>query len=239
MSSPLPDKSMMVLFNSSSPEPNLADILRIFLSRENKCSIVFISQAGGRSILLIAAIILPSLFLSIITLSSFVNGLLPSKIIITTSALVRLSQTRSIPSFSMTFCGSLIPAVSVRFTGMPLMLIVSVIKSRVVPGISVTIAFFLPVRVLIKLDFPTLGLPVMTTLIPSVYAFAVRYDDRSDWICSNAGSICGGNSGISSVNVSSVKSMAASSSASASITRERRYSISLLRDPFNWARPMA
>jgi len=56
------DKSMMVFFNSSNPTPNLADILRIFFSRGNKCSIVFISQAGGRSILFIAAIILPSLF---------------------------------------------------------------------------------------------------------------------------------------------------------------------------------
>ena len=60
-----------------------------------------------------------------------------------------------------------IPAVSKSFKGMPLMLTASSIVSRVVPGISVTIARAVPTSALSKLDFPTFGLPNMATLTPS------------------------------------------------------------------------
>ncbi len=147
--------------------PNLADIFSILQSCGN-CSRLFISQAGGRSVLLTAT---RQFFVAMpekIAKSSGVSGLLPSKITIAKSAEARFSQTRSMPAFSIMSCGWRIPAVSTRLTGMPRISIRPVITSRVVPGISVTIALFFPVRVLSRLDLPTLGLPAITTLSPSV-----------------------------------------------------------------------
>ena len=40
--------------------------------------------------------------------------------------------------------------------------------SRVVPSISVTIAFSSPASLLSKEDFPAFGLPIITVLIPSL-----------------------------------------------------------------------
>ena len=51
---------------------------------------------------------------------------------------------------------------------MPSILICSFNTSLVVPSISVTIAESLPDRAFNRLDFPALGFPAITTLIPSV-----------------------------------------------------------------------
>lgn len=54
---------------------------------------------------------------------------------------------------------------------MPASLILSSITSRVVPAISVTIAFSSPTRILSKEDLPAFGLPTITVLIPSFNIF--------------------------------------------------------------------
>ena len=53
------------------------------------------------------------------------------------------------------------------FKGTPLIFINSSIVSLVVPGNSVTIALSFFDRKFNKLDFPTLGLPIIATSIPS------------------------------------------------------------------------
>ena len=60
-----------------------------------------------------------------------------------------------------------IPAVSTSFTGMPPIATVSLTRSRVVPGIAVTIARSRSTSRLNKLDFPTFGRPTIASVIPS------------------------------------------------------------------------
>ena len=73
----------------------------------------------------------------------------------------------SIPMFS-TLSGllSLIPAVSIRVALMPFISSVSVIVSRVVPSISVTIARLRFKSVLKRDDLPAFGLPATAIFIP-------------------------------------------------------------------------
>ena len=73
------------------------------------------------------------------------------------------SRGRATPSISIASVAARRPAVSTRVTRSPSSATSSVIRSRVVPGISVTIARAAPASALKMLDFPTLGLPMMTT----------------------------------------------------------------------------
>ena len=74
----------------------------------------------------------------------------------------------STPIFSTILSVSLIPAVSIILRIIPLILICSSIISLVVPGISVTIAFSFLAKALRREDFPALGFPTITVLIPSL-----------------------------------------------------------------------
>ena len=73
----------------------------------------------------------------------------------------------AMPIFSTASSVSLSPAVSTTCTGTPSISMVSRIASRVVPGISVTIAVSSPVSRFNRLDLPTLGCPTSTTRMPS------------------------------------------------------------------------
>ena len=65
------------------------------------------------------------------------------------------------------------PAVSYSFTGMPPMAAVSETRSRVVPGISVTMARSCSSRRLNRLLLPTLGRPTMASVRPLAHQPAV------------------------------------------------------------------
>ena len=62
----------------------------------------------------------------------------------------------------------LIPAVSIIFSGIPLTIKEPSTMSLVVPGTSVTIAFSSSSSEFKRLLFPTFGLPIIPTLIPSL-----------------------------------------------------------------------
>ena len=79
-----------------------------------------------------------------------------------------ISIANSMPFFSITFFVFLIPAVSYKVTGRPFKSIFCCITSLVVPGKSLTIDVFIFVKALIKLLFPTLGLPIIVTVNPSL-----------------------------------------------------------------------
>ena len=85
----------------------------------------------------------------------------------TKSASSRAFLERSTPIFSTTSSVSRIPAVSINLRGTPLILTYSSITSRVVPSISVTMAFSSRRRLLRRLDFPTLGRPMIAVERPS------------------------------------------------------------------------
>ena len=70
------------------------------------------------------------------------------------------------PIFSILFVAFLMPAVSTKRTIFPPIVMVSSIISLVVPGILETIAFSSFIKAFRIVDFPTLGLPKMTTSIP-------------------------------------------------------------------------
>ena len=104
----------------------------------------------------------------IMSMSSLSRGLLASMTNITRSERLKASLLFSIPILSMVSSVSLIPAVSVNTTGISLMTSVSSMVSLVVPGMSVTIALFSPMRAFISEDFPTLGFPIIEIFRPSL-----------------------------------------------------------------------
>ena len=77
------------------------------------------------------------------------------------------ARARRMPSISIGSADSRKPAVSTRVRAMPSRWIVSRSTSRVVPGISVTIARSLAAKRLSRLDLPAFGRPMMTTCRPS------------------------------------------------------------------------
>ncbi len=82
-------------------------------------------------------------------------------------------KLRSIPSVSTSSAPSRMPAVSKSFTGMPPMDAVSETRSRVVPGMSVTMARSCSSRRLKRLLLPTLGRPTMASVRPPRHQRAV------------------------------------------------------------------
>ena len=103
------------------------------------------------------------------------------------SALLKDSLLLLIPICSITSSVSCIPAVSVRITGMSLMVRASSMVSLVVPGISVTIALFSPMSAFISEDLPTLGFPTMEIFSPSFIILPVPAVLRS---CSMSDDTC-------------------------------------------------
>ena len=85
----------------------------------------------------------------------------------TNSASIKAFFDRSTPIRSTTSSVSRIPAVSTNFKGTPRILIYSSTVSRVVPSISVTMAFSSLNKAFSKEDFPTFGRPTMAVEIPS------------------------------------------------------------------------
>src|SRR5690348_7473367 len=86
----------------------------------------------------------------------------------TRSARASSARARRMPSLSTTSADSRKPAVSARVNSTPSSTIDSRSTSRVVPGISVTIARSLPASAFRRLDLPTLGSPTITARMPSV-----------------------------------------------------------------------
>ena len=91
----------------------------------------------------------------------------PSSRKITASDSFTRSRLLLIPSFSISSADSeFIPATSVSSTGYPSTKILSLIKSRVVPGIGEVMDLSSRRRELKSDDFPTFALPTITTLNP-------------------------------------------------------------------------
>lgn len=98
--------------------------------------------------------------------SSNVNGLLMSNKAIIKSLLFIISLLFSTPSFSTTLFVSLIPAVSIKFSVTPFIVMFPSTMSLVVPSISVTIALSSFISKFNKLLLPTFGFPTIPTFIP-------------------------------------------------------------------------
>ena len=80
------------------------------------------------------------------------------------------AKARSTPMRSTVSAVSRIPAVSDRFSTTSPSTTLSVITSRVVPSMSVTMARSLPQSRLSRLDFPVFGLPMIAAGTPSLMA---------------------------------------------------------------------
>ena len=102
-----------------------------------------------------------------ISSSSLSSGLEPSKRAKTKAASLTICRAFSTPIFSTTSSVARMPAVSIMRRGTPPTLAYSSMESRVVPGISVTIARSSCNKALSKLDLPTLGLPTIAVMSPS------------------------------------------------------------------------
>ena len=123
--------------------------------------------SGFKSLLFkITSASLPSLALRS-SLSSSERGRELSRIKSTRSASENARRDLSIPMRSTVSSDSLIPAVSTRRTGMPLIWAFSSTVSLVVPGIFVTMLRSSPIKIFIREDFPTLGFPTIAVRIPS------------------------------------------------------------------------
>lgn len=83
-------------------------------------------------------------------------------------------QARSMPRFSMASVVVRRPAVSMKRYVTPPMVAVSSMVSRVVPGMSLTMARSSPTRRLRMEDLPALGLPMMATGMPFLMALPVE-----------------------------------------------------------------
>ena len=118
----------------------------------------------------------PSL-ISNISLSSCSNLLLASKTTITKSACFNVFFERSTPIDSTLSSISLMPAVSNKCKTIPFKLISPSTMSLVVPAISVTMAFSSPTKAFNNDDLPTLGLPTIATLMPSLIMRACSPSD--------------------------------------------------------------
>ena len=86
-------------------------------------------------------------------------------------ALSAFSYAFLIPILSIMSLVSLIPAVSIKRKATPAMINSSSMASRVVPAISETMAFSSFSKVFNRVDFPTLGSPIIATGIPFFMAF--------------------------------------------------------------------
>ena len=116
-------------------------------------------------------------------LSSWVNPSLWLRTSKINSASASALRLRSTPIFSTTSSVSRIPAVSISFNGTPRTLTYSSITSRVVPAMSVTMAFSSLNKWFNKLDLPTFGRPMIAVLKPSRKIFPCWAVANKAWIC--------------------------------------------------------
>ena len=103
-----------------------------------------------------------------ISKSSSVKSLEESNIAIIKSASLATSFDLAIPIFSTSSFASLIPAVSINFSGIPSIFTNSSIVSLVVPSYSVTIALSSFKTAFKSDDFPAFGFPIIAVFIPSL-----------------------------------------------------------------------
>ncbi len=129
-----------------------------------------------RSVLFNIIIDFLSFIKSNILKSSSLKFLETSKTAIIKSEESTRSLALSTPIFSTKSSVSLIPAVSIIFKGIPSILTNSSITSRVVPGISVTIALFSFKIAFNKDDLPTFGLPNIRVFNPSLNILPLEDD---------------------------------------------------------------
>ena len=116
---------------------------------------LFKSIFVGKSVLFKMIIDFLAFILDNIASSSNVNGLLMSNKAIIKSLLFIISLLFSTPSFSTTLFVSLIPAVSIKFSVTPFIVMFPSTMSLVVPSISVTIALSSFISKFNKLLLPT------------------------------------------------------------------------------------
>jgi len=168
------DKTVPTIFffSSSIPSPVCADTLTIGIPLLKRISSrAFMFSLSGRSILLMTiSPRLEPLFSQSplnLSISSFSACLELSKTKSRRSLFSICDSVRRTPSCSIGSFVSLIPAVSTILKSKPSILRDSSIVSRVVPGISVTMARFEFNKLLRILDLPTFGEPMSTTFTPS------------------------------------------------------------------------
>ena len=113
-------------------------------------------------------------------------------------------MVRSTPCCSMASVVARIPAVSINRNWMPLMFITSSMVSRVVPGISETMARSSFSKAFNRVDLPALGLPAITVFTPFLITLPSLNDSANG--CSNS---C-----IRSINAISCSRLANSTSSS-------------------------
>ena len=161
-----PSLNISIILFSKSSIPSLFLIEVWITSIPSKFSSK--SYPPSKSILFNKTIDFLSLIRSKIFLSSSSNSLEESKIAIIKSESEIKDTDFSTPIFSTISSVSLIPAVSLIFRLIPSKSMYSSMTSRVVPGISVTIALFSFNKAFNKEDLPTFGLPIIVVLIPSL-----------------------------------------------------------------------
>ena len=142
------------------------DVVTISLSVANSLTLSM-SIFVGRSVLFNKIMRLKSFVCSNKRRSSSINSSLWFKIKSTKSASFNALRLRSTPIRSTTSSVSRIPAVSISWSGTPRTFTYSSIVSRVVPAISVTMAFSSRNNTFNKLDFPTFGRPTIAVFNPS------------------------------------------------------------------------
>lgn len=99
--------------------------------------------------------------------SSLISSLLLStKITKSASSKVFILLLTPICSILSSVC--LIPAVSITFSIIPSIFTIPSTISRVVPGVSVTMALSSSISLFRRLLFPTLGRPIIVVFIPSL-----------------------------------------------------------------------
>ena len=125
------------------------------------------SQRWEISVLLYTMIRVLSFVSSSRSSSCASSAWLLSSTTITSCASEIACKLRRIPICSTTSSVSRIPAVSIRFRVSPCKWICPSTISRVVPAISVTIAFSSSSSAFKRLLFPTFGLPTIAVLMPS------------------------------------------------------------------------
>ena len=139
------------------------------------------------------------------------SGSAPSNTSSTTSALSAALRLRSTPICSTGSPPGVMPAVSMRCSGIPRRFTTSSTVSRVVPAMGVTIARSLRSRALSKLDLPTLGLPIIVVRSPCRYSRPCSEPESNASTCRRAIVINGRSSSGWGVGTSSSgKSMLAS-----------------------------
>ena len=169
------NNSAIFSYNSSIPDLFKADIFKIF-------SVILVNLSSFSSIFEFKSDLFNKIidffpFIKFnISISSSSKSLELSKIAIIKSASLACFIDFSTPIFSTSSDASLIPAVSTKFNGIPLIVTNSSIVSLVVPAISVTIALS-SLRIAFKSeDFPAFGFPIIAVFIPSFIIFPLSND---------------------------------------------------------------